>query len=400
MCGMCLPHCPTYHLTRNEAESPRGRISLIQGMSSGRLPYTAPLAEHLDHCLTCRACEAVCPSGVQYGEIIDSARALLRDKRPAAGWKKRARRFASNVVTHRSRLRHLGQALRLLQRSGVQRAARRIVSRRQHSLSRLMALLPPLPRASPWRNYYPPQGTGRGDVGLFLGCVMELMERATLNRAIQLLTRIGYGVHIPSNQTCCGALHLHDGERDTAARLAATNVAAFNANRLLAVLSVASGCGATLAEYARHHSNFAAPTRDINDFLSTAEWPTSLRFAPLAKKVAVHDPCTMTHVLKQHNAPYHLLARIPNIELVALPDNRRCCGAAGSYMLSQPAMADALRDEKVAALDALRPDIVVTSNIGCALHLRAGIGAAGLNIHVMHAVDLLSQQLTENEHVR
>src|SRR3569832_1729754 len=357
MCGMCLPHCPTYHLTRDEAESPRGRISLIQGMSSGRLSYSPALAAHLDHCLACRACESVCPSGVRYGEIIAGGRALVAEQRPALSrWQRRFARWGGALITDRRRLYRFGRALRLAQRGGLQTLARRVGLR--GPLARLEALLPPLPRITPWRDFYPARGKARGkargEVALFIGCVSDLAERAVLETAVQLLNRFGYGVHVPPAQTCCGA---------------------------------------TLADYAHSDHALGAPVRDISDFMNSITWPASAQFAPLPKKVAVHDPCTLTHVLRQHQAPYKLLARIPEAELVPLPDNRRCCGAAGSYMLTEPTMADALRAEKIAALSALQPDILVTSNIGCALHLRAGIAAAKLDIEVMHPITLLARQL-------
>src|SRR3569623_30331 len=304
MCGMCLPHCPTYHVTRDEAESPRGRLS------------------------------------------------------------------------------------RLWQRSGAPAWARRLGLRRNAALARLDAVLPPLPPLVPWQPYYPARGTARGDVALFLGCVSDLADRGALHGAIHVLTHCGYGVHVPPAQTCCGALHQHQGDDTTARQFARRNQAAFARPDLLAILTVASGCGATLIDH-----DLGAPVQDISDFIA-ASWPAALRLAPLVQRVAVHDPCTLPHVMHLGRTPYTLLAHFPGIELVPLPDNRRCCGGAGSYMLTQPAMADALRAEKVAAVRALSADILVTSNTGCALHLRAGLAANGVDITVMHPVQLLARQLS------
>lgn len=390
MCGMCLPHCPTYQITRDEGESPRGRIALIQGLANGRLALNPRLENHLDHCLGCRACEAICPSGVAYGEIIDGGRALIHQQRKTAP----ARRLLNSLVPRPRRLRLLGRILRLLQRSGLQGLARSIGMTRALGLARLDALLPPLAPLPAWRDYYPPVGNQRGEVALFLGCFADFADRPTLNAAVRILTRVGYGVHIPRRQACCGALHLHQGDRHIARHLAECNAAAFNTLRVDAVIDTASGCGATLVEYPRYDfPRLETPIRDINTFLADLPWPADLGLAPLAKKVAIHDPCSLSHVLRQAKAPYQLLARIPELETVALPDNRRCCGAAGSYMLTQAEIADRLRDDKIAALQQLDADILVTSNPGCALHLRAGINAAGLNIPVMHPVELLSQQL-------
>ncbi len=395
MCGMCLPHCPTYHLTRDEAESPRGRIALIQGVLSGRLEQTARLETHLDHCLGCRACEAVCPSGVPYGEIIDGARAALSEQAPPAPrWRRLAWGWVTGVISDRRRLYRAARALRFYQRSGLRRLARLTGLTRRGSLGRLDALLPPLPTPRAWPAQLPAQTEPRGEVGLFLGCVSDVADRATLDAAARLLTRLGYRVHLPEGQTCCGALHLHQGDPATAQALAQRNRAAFKAHALETIISVASGCGATLAEYpGQNGAALGAPVRDISAFLHGVSWPEDIRFAPLRKKVAVQDPCSLTHVLRQNQAPYSLLARIPEIELIALPDNRRCCGAAGSYMLTQPAMAEKLRDEKIAALKASGAEILLTSNIGCALHLRAGLRAAGMEIEVMHPIALLARQL-------
>jgi glycolate oxidase iron-sulfur subunit len=284
--------------------------------------------------------------------------------------------------------------LRLIQRSGLQALSRRIGFTRLLGLARLDALLPALGPLPAWREYYPPTGRQCGAVALFLGCFADFADRPTLNAAVYLLARIGYGVHIPRRQTCCGALHLHQGDRVIARHLAECNAAAFNGLPIDAVINTSSGCGVTLTEYPRNDfPRLATPVRDISEFLAGVSWPDDIRFAPLAKRAAVHDPCSLSNVLHQAKMPYQLLARIPDLELVALPDNRRCCGAAGSYMLSQPEIADRLRDEKIAVLRKLDAEILVTSNPGCALHLRAGIRTAGLNIEVMHPVALLARQM-------
>lgn len=389
MCGMCLPHCPTYQLSRDEGESPRGRIALIQGMVKGRLALSERLESHLDHCLGCRACEAVCPSGVAYGEIIDGGRAVIQEQRKTA-----APPFLNLLAIRRWRLRLLGRALRLYQRSGMQKLARAAGAARIATLGRLDAMLPKLEQQTPWRDYYPPLGEQRGTVAMFLGCFAAIADRSTLNAAIHLLARVGYGVRIPAAQACCGALHLHRGDVPTSRSLARRNAAAFNSLKVDAVITTSSGCGVTLAEYSRYnHPALDAPVRDINEFLSVLPWPSGITPAPLAKRVAVHDPCSLNHVLHQAQAPYQLLARIPDIELRQLPDNSRCCGAAGSYMLTQPDIAARLRKDKIAALHTSGAEILVTSNLGCALHLRAGLLAAGLDIEITHPVTLLARQL-------
>src|SRR3569623_800440 len=246
MCGMCLPHCPTYHVTRDEAESPRGRISLVQALVAGRLPYSAPLAAHLDHCLCCRACDAVGPAGVQYGAIIDGARAALAPQRPAAPlWRRFGARWAGGIVGDRRRLYRVGRLLRLWQRSGAPARARRHGLPRNAALARLDAVLPPLPPIEPWQPYYPARGTARGDVALVLGCVSDLADRGALHGAIHVLTHCGYGVHVPPAQTCWGALRQHQGDAATAQQLARRNQAAIARPDQQAILTDASGSGAT-----------------------------------------------------------------------------------------------------------------------------------------------------------
>jgi glycolate oxidase iron-sulfur subunit len=397
MCGMCLPHCPTYGETRLEGDSPRGRISLMHALNTGALPSSDSLVGHLEGCLTCRACEAVCPAAVPYGALIDAARATLRQQRS-----KRfdpVRTLAGIFIERRRPRRLAGWLLRAYQRSGVQKIARTSGILKLTGLERADSLLPPL---APLANMQTGQAVGRNDptVGLFTGCVAEIFDRVTLAASQRMLTRLGYNVRIPSRQTCCGALYQHEGAPDKAVRLAEQNVDAFDQANVEAVISTASGCGAQLAEYPRYlqgepAQRFSNRHQDICQFLAEQQWPRPIRFKPLAAKVAVHTPCSLAHVLKQAEHPLALLARIPGIELFELPDNARCCGAAGSYMLRQVQMADELLADKIQYLRVQRPDILVTSNVGCALHFGAGLRRASLGTEVMHPVTLLEKQLAD-----
>lgn len=399
-CGLCAPHCPTYGKTQDENDSPRGRVALMQGLASGQLPPEGKLIMHLDRCLACRACEHVCPSGVAYGRLLDETRALLAERRPPP---RRVRLALDGLVTQRKRLRAVGTLLRIYQRSGLQRLARASRLLRVLGLETAEAQLPRLPPSTRWQPYYAPAGATRGRVALFLGCVAELADSPTLLAAIRVLNRLGYGVLVPAAQGCCGALHQHSGAAAQARALAAANVRAFADLDVNAIVYTASGCGAQLAEYAQlawedpalaeQARRLGQSVMDISQFLAQIDWPDDLDIAPLAAQVAVHDPCSLTHVLRQPHAPYQLLRRIPGLRVAALPDNARCCGAAGSYMLTQPEMAAALRADKLAALDTLRPDYLATSNLGCALHLAAGLRAAGSPVEVVHPVVLLDRQM-------
>jgi len=411
-CGMCLPHCPTYYLTRDESESPRGRIALIQGLTGGQLAYSEKLGAHLQNCLKCRACERVCPSLVPYGELIDSALTYIaREVAPQPARSAGCTNVAGaemhrsdrqlrllDLVTQHTTLRTLAKLLRIYQRSGLRALLRGSGLLKVLGLARHDRLLPSLHPAHTWQAYYPAQNTVRGEVALFTGCIADAFDQATSRSAIQVLTLLGYGVHVPPAQRCCGALHLHNQQPEQASALAQENLTAFGALDVQAIISTASGCGATLKEYAALNlgaDGFTRKVVDVSAFIASVKWPENVTLKPLAARVAVHDPCSLTHVLRQHEQPYALLRKIPDLELVSLPDRARCCGAAGSYMLTHPTQADTLRDEKLANIEQLDTRILVTSNIGCALHLAAGLRAKNLSIEVMHPITLLAQQVIQ-----
>jgi glycolate oxidase iron-sulfur subunit len=392
MCGLCLPHCPTYAKTRNEAESPRGRISLMKALATGDLPLTPTLQQHLDNCLLCRACENKCPSGVNYGALMDATRNSLA---PPASVKTT---FVSldQLATDRTQRQRLGRGLALLENTGLRALGRGLGITKLLGMDRLEQLAPKMRAPHPWQNYYPAINEKRGDVALFTGCFTELFDQQTLDAAIKVLTHLGYGVFVPATQTCCGALHWHKGDGDRARQLAEQNRAAFAELNISAIISTATGCGAHLGEYDRilnGDKSLALQVRDINRFLNEIEWPATIKLQPLAQRAAVHDPCSLVNVLKGAQHPYQLLAKIQQLDITPLPGNNRCCGAAGSYMLDHPAMADSLRDDKIAALCELKPDLLVTSNIGCAMHLAAGARQSGLTLEVVHPVMLLARQI-------
>ena len=383
MCGLCLPHCPTYRLSRDEGESPRGRIALMMAVARGQLEATPKLLGHLDRCLSCRACERMCPSRVPYGTLIDSARALSRPTR--------RRRFALDaVLIHPTRLRWLASALRLLQRSRLDRLAPLF------GLGRAAQWLPPLSRPRQWQRYYPAQGDQPGEpVALFTGCTGAVLDAAANDAAIALLTRLGHSVHVPPEQGCCGALHQHDGRPDTARQLSLSNQRVFAGLPVATVLGTASACTLQLQE-ARQPStvNSDQPVvADASAFLAAAEWPSDPILAPLHETVALHLPCTQVHGLRTTTATHDLLQRIPDLRLMALETQARCCGAAGSYMLEQPDMADALGLETLEQIRTTGATILLSSNIGCRLHLSALARRQGLAIETLHPLTLLARQL-------
>lgn len=398
-CGLCLPHCPTYNLLHDEAESPRGRLSLMLALAKNDLSLSAKLESHLTRCLDCRACEKVCPSYVAYGLALDSARALIAS-RSAASIRTTNRSVAliQWLVEKPARMRRLGKLLRLYQGSGLQWLLRKSHVLGLGGLNQLDAAVPKLQARKTFAEIYPAENKLKGRIALFTGCQAGLADQQALAASIRLLNRLGYETHVPPEQGCCGALHLHGGQTGKAAELMRRNIAAF-ANGSHAIVSVASGCAATLGEYGKYLEDeesaekFSGRIRDINQFLADAVWPENIAFLPLSKRIAVQDPCTMTNVLRQEEKIYALLGKIPGAEIFPLPENKVCCGAAGTYHLTQAPIAEQLRAPKIDHLRRLAADILVTSNPGCAGFLAAGLREAGQAIEVMHPVVLLEKQL-------
>lgn len=392
LCGLCLPHCPTYRKTGDENESPRGRVVLIRALASGALPASERLISHLSQCLGCRACERACPSGVRYGQLIEAGRALVRTQQPAT-W---LTRIGLGLSAHPHLLERIGTVLRWYQRSGLQRLARANGVLRLLRMQHLESLLPTLRARLPKQAFHPAQGTRRGRVALFLGCVARALDAGTLAAAIRLLTRLGFDVVIPHNQTCCGALQREAGQPAQAQVLARQNRSAFGAASVNTIITVASGCGAALAESDINEETGTerrVRVLDIHQFLADVALPEPMTLAALPVTIAVQDPCSLRNALRAEQTVYALLGRIPAARIVPLAENHLCCGGAGAYPLRQPAMADLLRADKLAHLQQFQPAVLATANLGCALHLRAGLVAQGLNIEVVHPLVLFEQQL-------
>ncbi len=228
-----------------------------------------------------------------------------------------------------------------------------------------------------------------GRVGLFLGCISRFSDQAALLSAVHILNRLGWEVVVPPKQVCCGALYQHAGEPVTAQKLKTQNQAVFSHQPLEAILTIASGCGAHIKEY----GELPAPTFDISEFLNQLPWPEPVALKPLTQQIAVHDACS----LRTADAVYQLLKRIPDIELIPLAGNTLCCGAGGTNLVTEPQMADALLAPKLTSLQACQATILLTSNTSCALHFAAGIRRAGLNIEVLHPVQLLERQIQDHD---
>jgi glycolate oxidase iron-sulfur subunit len=390
----------------SEADSPRGRIAQMRGVASGHIPINQRFVQHMDRCLTCRSCEVVCPNHVAYGQLIDKTRSMIATSMPAStNGKTLTKKFwlrkliEKEFIAKPTRFDKLRLPLFLYQKLGLQKLLKKLDILKKTKLAELNAQLPKIKFpctfssktdiSKSWEKIYHPIGKPCGEVGLFLGCVARLTDAETINASIYVLNRLGYTVHIPSMQTCCGALHRHGGNTKTAMQLAQQNMAAFNELSLSAIITTTSGCSIRLADY---HSDFSSKVIDISKFLVTADGWHDIKITPLQDKILVHDPCTLRNILHSSKYPYKLLMRIPRIQVTSLAGNDQCCGAAGTYFLDQPVMAEALLNDKISAIsnDAR---YLVTSNIGCNMHISSALQSTIPELEILHPVTLLARQM-------
>ena len=403
-CGLCLPHCPTYRLHQDENESPRGRIALLQGLAQGQLAPAATLRQHIASCLDCRNCERICPAGVRYERLLDAGRQLLAQQ-TSSGVQRGLRQLSLAPMASPSRMRWLHRLLRGYQLSGVQKLVRASGLLKLLGLARLENLLPPLRPFRTFAPHYEASATKRGRVALFTGCLGNTLEQETLSAAITLLGALGYEVEVVAGQACCGALAMHNGETTEAMRLAKRNLQAFSAGEVDAIVYCASGCGAQLNAYPEYPwktqdeleqaRRFAASAQEITAFLARLDWPQTLQFSRSDRRVAVHEPCSQRNALRQPDFATALLRRIPGLHLTSLAGNDQCCGAAGSYMLTQPDTAQRLRQAKLDAADEAAADLIASTNPGCALFINAGL--RGSKKQVLHPVVILARQLQKGQ---
>ena len=395
-CGLCLPQCPTYNLTANENESPRGRIALVQGWLDGQLSPSKTLRNHLDQCLLCRRCERICPSKVPYGEIMDQAQSLL-NKKPHFSVKKFITYSSINALLSKNISGYLFSVLRLLQKTGVLFLAQKSQLFKLLRAERLVNYLPHLEKKFTPKSFYPSTATQtQGSVALFTGCISNQLDPKTVKASIHLLNLVGYDVHIPMQQVCCGALSLHQGNKTQLLKLANTNIETFNQKEnITTVVSLVNGCSSQLQEYSQHETleSFTPEIKDIIEFLSEANWPEEVQFKTLTKTVALQIPCSLQNMLRADDKLMSLLEKIPGIKLPPESIYNRCCGAAGSYFLRNPKFSDTLQKNALKNLTQLTPNIIISSNIGCALQLKAGLAKNNTTIDVLHPVVLLESLL-------
>ena len=404
-CGLCLAYCPTFSELGTEMDSPRGRIFTIKSLAEGRMSLTDSAVEHLSLCLDCRACETVCPSGVPYGRLIEVAKAEIERQRPG-GTVRRGFRWLNFglLLGHPRIMRAAAAGLRLYQASGLQTLVRRsgLVKWLPGTLPAWEALLPPMPRAAdrkPLPARIAAEGEQRGRVALLTGCIQSVVFGAHNRATARVLARNGYEIVAPPEQGCCGALNAHGGDHARAVDMAKRTIAVFEAARVDAVVVNTSGCGAHMKGYgallaedpawAERARRFAASVQDISELLAKAPLRGPLRAVPMT--VTYHDPCHVVHGQKIKKEPRALLAQVPGLHLVDLPESDWCCGSAGIYNLTQPEMAARLLARKVGHIESTGAQAVVTANPGCILQIQQGLRERGREVSVLHLVEILDQ---------
>jgi glycolate oxidase iron-sulfur subunit len=404
-CGLCLNACPTYAITGLETESPRGRIYLARGVAEGRIPLTAAVQGHWELCLQCRACEAVCPSGVPYGRIMEHARAQLDKAAPVdRGPRKLRKTLLRNVV---ARPKVLAAALAPA-RFGLNTPLRGLA--RRTGLLKLLGPLANAERQMPRRIGRPfrpgdalaePE-SATSDAIVFTGCIMGEVFGDVHRATGRVLAAAGVRGVAAEGQGCCGALHAHDGDIDFARELARRNIDALEGSGDTPIVVNSAGCGAAMKDYgdllagdpsyAEAARRFGARVKDASEFVAAVGLPGHGR---LKARVTYQDPCHLAHAQRIKDAPRDLLGAIDGCELVETPGADMCCGAAGIYSLVQPEMSAQLRARKAEQFKRHNPDVIVTANPGCQMQYEAAVREAGIKARVMHVMEVLDEALRE-----
>jgi glycolate oxidase iron-sulfur subunit len=406
---LCLPTCPTYVETLVETSGPRGRIALIKAVAEERLDLLSPGFVHqMSECLDCRACEAVCPSGVEYGRILEPARTqIVRAQTPARSWWARLGRavLIGDLFSNMGLMRAAARLLKLYQRSGLQALVRRTGLLRALGLQDVEALAP---RVSdrffvPRDQRFAPRGRKRATAFLHAGCIMHVAFATWDEATARVLSAAGVEAIVPSDQGCCGAITIHAGEMDRGRELAKRNIRAFERSGADVYVINAAGCGSALKEYGHLFGDdpvwvdraiaFSAKVRDVLEYLDEIGLPQG-SLGALRGVVTYQDACHLAHAQRITGPPRRLLAQIPGIELREMDESSLCCGSAGIYNVTQPEMSQRLQRRKVDRILEVAPEIVATANPGCALQMRNGLDRAGApQVAIKHVVELLDESL-------
>ena len=398
-CGFCLPVCPTYVLWGQEMDSPRGRIYLMKIASEGAAEMNANWVSHFDSCLGCMACMTACPSGVDYGKLIEATRAQIERKTERSRGEKLHRRFMFENFTQPERLRRMRWPLLAYQKSGLQTVVRGLglLKLLPKKMQAMEALLPKLGPREEVAEVTPAAGTKRRRVGLLLGCVQREFFSQVNAATARVLAAEGCEVVAPREQPCCGALLVHAGEEAAAVELAKKTIDAFERANVETIATNTAGCGSNMKEYghllrddpdyAERAKAFAAKCKDISEVLVELE-PCAIR-QRLKLRVAFHDSCHLQHAQGVRLQPRTLLSSIPGLELAEIPEAAICCGSAGIFNLVQPDAANELGDRKAGLIEPLKTDVVATGNPGCILQMQSALTRRGQKTPVVHTIQIL-----------
>jgi len=400
-CGLCLESCPTYELTGQEQHSPRGRVYLIKSVADGKLKVNEQFKESINACLDCRACTTACPASVDVGGLIEEARGQIRQVMPLTGWQGTVSKvFLEGLFPHHNRLNTMGSFLKFYQKSGIQKVVRKtgLMNIMPQHLVEMESVMPEVSQTvrKKYKNnpVIPAQGEKKREVSLLTGCVMDVMFSDINQATINVLTRNGNEVTIPQKQTCCGALHVHAGDRDTGRKLAKQNIEAFKDSEKIIVN--AAGCGCMLKEYEElfqdepewleRAQTFSEKVEDISKHLYDTGYEKPK--AEIKAKIAYHDACHLAHGQGIRKEPRDMLLNIPGVEMVHMANADRCCGSAGIYNITSPDLASPILESKMKNV----PDeveMISMGNPGCMLQMAIGVKKYGRNQKVVHTVQLL-----------
>lgn len=410
-CGFCLPSCPTYIQTGfNEVHSPRGRIALMKAVTDGVIPMDDDIENSLNVCLGCRACEPVCPSGVQYGHLLEEARDIIQQNKkqsiPVSAVRKT---IFHELFPHQNRMKTAIGLVGLYQRTGVQKIVRKIgfMNLFPKSLKSMEKVLPSLPTGKQLKNRpttLPALSERTSKVAFLSGCLMDTMFLKTNDHTMKLLQLAGCDVVIPTTQGCCGALHGHSGEKDKAKELAKRNIAAFEKTEADFYISNAGGCGAFIQEYDHllkdepewhaRAQEFVSKLKDISQILVELKFHEKYKLQVKSQIVTYQDSCHLKNVMKSSAAPRELLHSIKGVDFREMRDPDHCCGSAGIYNVVEYESSMKILDYKMVRAKEVVPDVIVTSNPGCHMQMMLGIERENLKTRALHIVDLLAEAVS------
>ncbi len=406
-CGLCLAQCPTYRELGFESDSPRGRLFLMRAAQEGTIPWNSRIADHIDLCLGCRACESACPAGVRYERLLEEAREAIEEHRKRPWTERLLRSLVFGQIFRRPRVLHLAaRALRLYQVCGLRFLLRRsgllkLLSPKWSELEQLLPDIPPARRLLKKGIRYPARGERKYRVAFFTGCVMDETMADIQHATVEILQHNGCEVLVPEGQGCCGAVQSHSGAFAEALRQMKTNVGVLAPLEVDAIISNAAGCGAVLKEYGRWAADYcpalrseaekvSAQTADISQFL------VRIGFAPpeagLEKRLTYDEPCHLLHGQKVSAEPRRVLRSIPGIEWVELPNADQCCGGAGTYNIMQYELSMRILEKKMKDIASTGAEVLATGNPVCLLQLRYGARRFGVPVEVRHPAELLAAQ--------